>query len=133
MDAGAAAAELVSEEGRNRARGCCAGAAAPACCSRPALFSRGSSSFFYEEEAGAGQRRRSREGDLLQGTGWWRTCSLSNVGFTRAWATSSSLVCADCEVGPIGWHCLDDLRTVSTWLWTGFPGDGGGGGAHPCY
>ncbi|NWH79200.1 MSS4 factor, partial [Piaya cayana] len=34
--------------------------------------------------------------------------SFENVGFTRDVGNIKFLVCADCEAGPIGWHCLDD-------------------------
>ncbi|NXL51585.1 MSS4 factor, partial [Podilymbus podiceps] len=34
--------------------------------------------------------------------------SFENVGFTRDVGNVKFLVCADCEAGPIGWHCLDD-------------------------
>lgn len=31
-----------------------------------------------------------------------------NVGFTNDVGRIKYLICADCEIGPIGWHCLDD-------------------------
>ncbi|XP_028302545.1 guanine nucleotide exchange factor MSS4 [Gouania willdenowi] len=31
-----------------------------------------------------------------------------NVGFTNNVGRIKFLICADCEIGPIGWHCLDD-------------------------
>ncbi|XP_031464481.1 guanine nucleotide exchange factor MSS4 [Phasianus colchicus] len=34
--------------------------------------------------------------------------SFENVGFTRDVGNVKFLVCADCEAGPIGWHCVDD-------------------------
>ncbi|KAM6114562.1 guanine nucleotide exchange factor MSS4 [Phoenicopterus ruber ruber] len=34
--------------------------------------------------------------------------TFENVGFTRDVGNVKFLVCADCEAGPIGWHCLDD-------------------------
>lgn len=56
-----------------------------------------------------------------------------NVGFTKDVGNIKFLVCADCEVGPTGWHSFSGMtRTVSTWLWTGFPmSDGGGGRSTP--
>lgn len=30
-----------------------------------------------------------------------------NVGFSKNVGNIKYLVCADCEVGPIGWHCID--------------------------
>ena len=49
------------------------------------------------------------EGDLLQEH--WLVedmFTFENVGFTKDVGNIKFLVCADCEVGPIGWHCLDD-------------------------
>ncbi|XP_062450953.1 guanine nucleotide exchange factor MSS4 [Rhea pennata] len=37
--------------------------------------------------------------------------SFENVGFTRDVGNIKFLVCADCEAGPIGWHCLDDKES----------------------
>lgn len=34
-----------------------------------------------------------------------------NVGFTKNVNNVKYLVCADCEIGPIGWHCLDDKKS----------------------
>ncbi|XP_047390111.1 guanine nucleotide exchange factor MSS4-like [Sciurus carolinensis] len=31
-----------------------------------------------------------------------------DVGFPKGVGDIKFLVCADCEIGPIGWHCLDD-------------------------
>ncbi|XP_049589100.1 guanine nucleotide exchange factor MSS4 [Syngnathus scovelli] len=31
-----------------------------------------------------------------------------NVGFTNDVGRIKYLICADCEIGPIGWHSLDD-------------------------
>ena len=30
-----------------------------------------------------------------------------NIGFSNTVGNYKYLVCADCEVGPIGWHCID--------------------------
>ncbi|XP_029357717.1 guanine nucleotide exchange factor MSS4 [Echeneis naucrates] len=37
--------------------------------------------------------------------------SFENVGFTKDVGNIKYLICADCEIGPIGWHCLDDKRS----------------------
>ncbi|NXJ05233.1 MSS4 factor, partial [Odontophorus gujanensis] len=48
-------------------------------------------------------------GDVLQEHWLVRDMfSFENVGFTRDVGNVKFLVCADCEAGPIGWHCLDD-------------------------
>ncbi|KAK4023818.1 Guanine nucleotide exchange factor MSS4 [Daphnia magna] len=31
-----------------------------------------------------------------------------NVGFSKTVGNFKYLVCADCEIGPIGWHCIDN-------------------------
>lgn len=37
--------------------------------------------------------------------------SFDNVGFTKDVGRIKYLICADCEIGPIGWHCLDDKKS----------------------
>ncbi|MBN3285725.1 MSS4 factor, partial [Polyodon spathula] len=37
--------------------------------------------------------------------------TFENVGFTKDVGNIKYLICADCEVGPIGWHCLDDKKS----------------------
>ncbi|XP_024619844.1 guanine nucleotide exchange factor MSS4 [Neophocaena asiaeorientalis asiaeorientalis] len=54
----------------------------------------------------------SPEGDLLQDH--WLVedmFTFENVGFTKDVGNIKFLVCADCEIGPIGWHCLDDKNS----------------------
>nr|XP_031530644.1 guanine nucleotide exchange factor MSS4 [Vicugna pacos] len=54
----------------------------------------------------------SPEGDLLQEH--WLVDDMfifENVGFTKDVGNVKFLVCADCEIGPIGWHCLDDKKS----------------------
>ncbi|MEE6524286.1 hypothetical protein FKM82_023665 [Ascaphus truei] len=34
--------------------------------------------------------------------------TFENVGFTKDVGSVKFLVCADCEVGPIGWHSLEE-------------------------
>lgn len=54
----------------------------------------------------------SPDGDVLQDH--WLVddmFSFENVGFTKDVGNIKFLVCADCEVGPIGWHCLDDKKS----------------------
>nr|XP_054331665.1 guanine nucleotide exchange factor MSS4 isoform X2 [Pongo pygmaeus]XP_054378941.1 guanine nucleotide exchange factor MSS4 isoform X2 [Pongo abelii] len=52
------------------------------------------------------------DGDLLQEH--WLVEDMfifENVGFTKDVGNIKFLVCADCEIGPIGWHCLDDKNS----------------------
>lgn len=54
----------------------------------------------------------SPDGDLLQEH--WLVDNMfifENVGFTKDVGNIKFLVCADCETGPIGWHCLDDKNS----------------------
>ncbi|XP_005988447.1 guanine nucleotide exchange factor MSS4 [Latimeria chalumnae] len=37
--------------------------------------------------------------------------TFENVGFTKDVGNIKYLICADCEVGPIGWHCLEDKKS----------------------
>ena len=34
--------------------------------------------------------------------------TFENVGFSNTVGTTKFLICADCEIGPIGWHDLND-------------------------
>lgn len=34
--------------------------------------------------------------------------TFENVGFTNTVGTAKYLICADCEVGPVGWHDVTD-------------------------
>jgi hypothetical protein len=34
-----------------------------------------------------------------------------NVGFSKTVGNYKYLVCADCEIGPIGWHCIDSKES----------------------
>ncbi|XP_051891105.1 guanine nucleotide exchange factor MSS4 [Pristis pectinata] len=51
-------------------------------------------------------------GDMLQ-EHWFvdDMYTFENVGFTKNVNNIKYLVCADCEIGPIGWHCLDDKKS----------------------
>lgn len=52
------------------------------------------------------------DGDLLEEH--WLVNDMfifENVGFTKDVGNVKFLVCADCEIGPIGWHCLDDKNS----------------------
>lgn len=52
------------------------------------------------------------DGDTL--TAHWLVDDMytfENVGFTKDVGKVKYLICADCEIGPIGWHCLDDKKS----------------------
>jgi hypothetical protein len=33
------------------------------------------------------------------------------VGFSKTVGNYKYLLCADCEIGPIGWHCIDSQES----------------------
>ncbi|XP_078276915.1 guanine nucleotide exchange factor MSS4 [Rhinoraja longicauda] len=51
-------------------------------------------------------------GDMLQ-EHWFvdDMYTFENIGLTKNVNNIKYLVCADCEIGPIGWHCLDDKKS----------------------
>ena len=59
------------------------------------------------------------DGSLTEGSGdnlaaHWLVDDMytfENVGFTNDVGRIKYLICADCEIGPIGWHCLDDKKS----------------------
>ncbi|KAL0978238.1 hypothetical protein UPYG_G00167860 [Umbra pygmaea] len=58
------------------------------------------------------QSEGSMDGDTL--TAHWLVDDMytfENVGFTKDVGRIKYLICADCEIGPIGWHCLDDKKS----------------------
>ncbi|XP_035653147.2 guanine nucleotide exchange factor MSS4-like isoform X1 [Oncorhynchus keta] len=58
------------------------------------------------------QSEGSVDGDTL--TTHWLVDDMytfENVGFTKDVGRIKYLICADCEIGPIGWHCLDDKNS----------------------
>ncbi|XP_078063269.1 LOW QUALITY PROTEIN: guanine nucleotide exchange factor MSS4 [Mustelus asterias] len=59
-----------------------------------------------------GTEESSVKGDMLQ-EHWFvdDMYTFENVGFTKNVNNIKYLVCADCEIGPIGWHCLDDKKS----------------------
>ncbi|XP_072804975.1 guanine nucleotide exchange factor MSS4 isoform X2 [Vicugna pacos] len=104
MDPVAPRSELVSAEGRNRKAVLCQRCGSRVLQPGAALFSR--------RQKPALADGSSPEGDLLQEH--WLVDDMfifENVGFTKDVGNVKFLVCADCEIGPIGWHCLDDKKS----------------------
>ncbi|XP_049688875.1 guanine nucleotide exchange factor MSS4 [Accipiter gentilis] len=100
-------AELVCAQGRNLKAVLC-----QRCGSRVLLP--GAATFARRELLLPAMRKKAAAaagggGDLLREHWLVRDMfSFENVGFTRDVGNVKFLVCADCEAGPIGWHCLDD-------------------------
>ncbi|XP_029856582.1 guanine nucleotide exchange factor MSS4 [Aquila chrysaetos chrysaetos] len=105
--AAAGSAELVCAQGRNLKAVLC-----QRCGSRVLLP--GAATFARRELLLPAMRKKAAAaagggGDLLREHWLVRDMfSFENVGFTRDVGNVKFLVCADCEAGPIGWHCLDD-------------------------
>ncbi len=64
------------------------------------------------KKSGLSTAEGSVDGDTL--TAHWFVDDMytfENVGFTKDVGRIKYLICADCEIGPIGWHCLDDKKS----------------------
>ncbi|KAF0035070.1 hypothetical protein F2P81_012828 [Scophthalmus maximus] len=64
------------------------------------------------KKSGLSTTEGSVDGDTL--TAHWLVDDMytfENVGFTNDVGRIKYLICADCEIGPIGWHCLDDKKS----------------------
>ncbi|XP_054037162.1 guanine nucleotide exchange factor MSS4 [Rissa tridactyla] len=102
-------AELVCAQGRNLKAVLC-----QRCGSRVLLP--GAATFAHRELLLPAMRKKAAAAAAAGGGGdvvreHWLVrdmFSFENVGFTRDVGNVKFLVCADCEAGPIGWHCLDD-------------------------
>lgn len=104
--------ELVSAEGRNRKAVLCQRCGSRVLQPGTALFSRRQLFLPSMRKKPALADGSSPEGDLLQDH--WLVDDMfmfENVGFTKDVGNVKFLVCADCEIGPIGWHCLDDKNS----------------------
>ncbi|CAB3380678.1 Hypothetical predicted protein [Cloeon dipterum] len=56
------------------------------------------------------KKKGDTEGDTEEISHFWMVPDMfqfENVGFSNTVGNVKFLVCADCEVGPIGWHDLD--------------------------
>ncbi|XP_035518519.1 guanine nucleotide exchange factor MSS4 isoform X2 [Morone saxatilis] len=92
--------DLVSDEGKN---------------SKSVVCQRCGSKLFLpsmRKKSGLNSTEGSVDGDTL--TAHWFVDDMytfENVGFTNDVGRIKYLICADCEIGPIGWHCLDDKKS----------------------
>uniref|UniRef100_A0A8B9ST79 RAB interacting factor n=1 Tax=Anas platyrhynchos TaxID=8839 RepID=A0A8B9ST79_ANAPL len=103
-------AELVCAQGRNLKAVLCQRCGSRVLLPGAATFARRELLLpAMKKKAGGGGGRQRAAGTWCGSTGWCATCSPSRTWASPAtWATVKFLVCADCEAGPIGWHCLDD-------------------------
>uniref|UniRef100_A0A0D9RP17 Guanine nucleotide exchange factor MSS4 n=1 Tax=Chlorocebus sabaeus TaxID=60711 RepID=A0A0D9RP17_CHLSB len=104
--------ELVSAEGRNRKAVLCQRCGSRVLQPGTALFSRRQLFLPSMRKKPALSEGSNPDGNFLQEH--WLVEDMfifENVGFTKDVGNIKFLVCADCEIGPIGWHCLDDKNS----------------------
>ncbi|XP_029990732.1 guanine nucleotide exchange factor MSS4 [Sphaeramia orbicularis] len=105
--------ELVSEDGKNIKSVLCQRCGSKVLCPGMAVFSE--KEVFLpsmRKKSGLSSTEGSVDGDTLNAH--WLVPDMydfENVGFTNNVGRIKYLICADCEIGPIGWHCLDDKRS----------------------
>lgn len=104
---------LVSEDGKNMKSVLCQRCGSKVLCSGMAVFTE--KELFLpsmRKKTTISQSEGSADGDTL--TSHWLVDDMytfENVGFTKDVGRIKYLICADCEIGPIGWHCLDDKKS----------------------
>ncbi|TRY59713.1 hypothetical protein DNTS_002507 [Danionella cerebrum] len=104
---------LVSEDGKNVKAVLCQGCGSKVLCPGMALFAE--KELFLpsmRQKTSIGQSGGALDGDTLMSH--WLVDDMytfENVGFTKDVGKVKYLICADCEIGPIGWHSLDDKKS----------------------
>ncbi|KAF7208570.1 guanine nucleotide exchange factor MSS4 [Nothobranchius furzeri] len=104
--------ELVSEDGKNTKSVLCQRCGSKVLCPAMAVFTE--TELFLpsmRKKSSLSTTEGSVDGDNL--TAHWLVDDMytfENVGFTNDVGRIKYLICADCEIGPIGWHCLDDKK-----------------------
>ncbi|KAK9404646.1 guanine nucleotide exchange factor MSS4 [Crotalus adamanteus] len=104
--------ELVCASGRNRKAVLCQRCGSRVLLPGAATFTRRELFLPAMKKKTALVTNSDLEGDVLQDH--WLVedmFSFENVGFTKDVGNVKFLICADCEIGPIGWHCLDDKKS----------------------
>ncbi|KAM9859567.1 guanine nucleotide exchange factor MSS4 isoform 1-T2 [Aulostomus maculatus] len=106
-------AELVSEDGKNRKSVLCQRCGSKVLCPGMAIFAEKELVLpSMRKKSGLSAAEGSVDSDTL--TAHWLVddvYTFENVGFTKDVGRIKYLICADCEIGPIGWHCLDDKKS----------------------
>ncbi|XP_061731470.1 guanine nucleotide exchange factor MSS4 [Nerophis ophidion] len=106
-------ADLVSEDGKNSKSVLCQRCGSKVLCPGTAVFAEKELILpSMRKKSSLGPTDDSVDGDTL--TAHWLVGEMfdfENVGFTNDVGRIKYLICADCEIGPIGWHCLDDKRS----------------------
>nr|XP_020011263.1 guanine nucleotide exchange factor MSS4-like [Castor canadensis] len=104
--------KLTSAEGRNRKAVLCQRCGSRVLQPGTALFSRRQLFLPSMRKKPAVAGGSNPDNNLLQDH--WLVNNMftfENVGFTKDVGNIKFLVCADCEIGPICWHCLADKNT----------------------
>ncbi|NP_001187603.1 guanine nucleotide exchange factor MSS4 [Ictalurus punctatus] len=103
---------LVSEDGKNMKSVVCQRCGSKVLCPGMAVFAE--KQLFLpsmQKNNNVNQTDGTLDGDTL--TAHWLVDDMytfENVGFTKDVGKIKYLICADCEIGPIGWHNLDDKK-----------------------
>uniref|UniRef100_A0A3B1JQT2 RAB interacting factor n=1 Tax=Astyanax mexicanus TaxID=7994 RepID=A0A3B1JQT2_ASTMX len=92
---------LVSEDGKNIKSVVCQRCGSKVLCAGTAVLT--------EKELFLPSMRKKN--NINQSDGTLDGDTLTNVGFTKDVGKVKYLICADCEIGPIGWHSLDDKKS----------------------
>ncbi|XP_063072083.1 guanine nucleotide exchange factor MSS4 [Engraulis encrasicolus] len=106
-------ATLVSEDGKNSKAVLCQRCGSKVLC--PGMAQLSEKELFLpamRKKSSIAQSDGSVDGDTL--TSHWLVFDMfdfENVGFTKDVGNIKYLICADCEIGPIGWHCVDDKKS----------------------
>lgn len=104
---------LVSEEGKNMKSVVCQRCGSKVLCAGTAVLTE--KELFLpsmRKKNNINQADGTLDGDTL--TAHWLVDDMytfENVGFTKDVGKVKYLICADCEIGPIGWHSLDDKKS----------------------
>ncbi|XP_035487907.1 guanine nucleotide exchange factor MSS4 [Scophthalmus maximus] len=105
--------DLVSADGKNIKSVLCQRCGSKVLC--PGMATLEEKELFLpsmRKKSGLSTTEGSVDGDTL--TAHWLVDDMytfENVGFTNDVGRIKYLICADCEIGPIGWHCLDDKKS----------------------
>ncbi|XP_064161647.1 guanine nucleotide exchange factor MSS4 [Anguilla rostrata] len=105
--------KLVSEDGKNAKSVLCQRCGSKVLCPGVAVLAE--KELFLpsmRKKTGISQVEGTVDGDTL--TAHWLVDDMytfENVGFTKDVGKVKYLICADCEIGPIGWHCLDEKKS----------------------
>lgn len=106
-------ANMVSEDGKNIKSVLCQRCGSKVLCPGMAVLAK--KELFLpsmRKKTGITRAEGTMDGDML--SDHWLVDDMyafENVGFTKDVGKLKYLICADCEIGPIGWHSLDDKRS----------------------